>query len=266
MDSETPLYREAEGLWHPAPETKGPFPGQHAGAVAGLLAGAMERWAAEQWSVEGDAGMGVQFALYLLRPVPVEPLAVEIETVQTGRRVAVLRAKLACKGKLAATADMAFIRGLEVPALGPLAEEPRDPEAAPPFDLWPYAESPWYADVTELRQEAPGELGSDPARTIWLRARRPVLADAGPMARVAALADWISGLTRPDSPLDPKVAGFPNVDLTVHLARAPEGAWIGAEGTPLWHEGGHGLTATLLRDARGVIGRAAQSVVLLPLD
>ena len=85
------------------------------------------------------------------------------------------------------------------------------------------------------------------------------------MARTAALADWISGLTRPDSPLEPRVGGFPNVELTVHLARAPEGDWIGAEGRPLWHGGGHGLTATLLRDAGGIVGRAAQSVVLLPL-
>ena len=38
-----------------------------------------------------------------------------------------------------------------------------------------------------------------------------------------------------------------------------------AEGRPLWHGGGHGLTATLLRDAGGIVGRAAQSVVLLPL-
>jgi acyl-coenzyme A thioesterase PaaI-like protein len=257
--TDAPLYREAEGLWHPAPETKGPFPGQHAGAVAGLLAGCMERWAAENWNQDGDAGIGVQLALYLLRPVPVEPLTVEVEAVQTGRRVAVLRSTLTCKGKTAATAEMAFVRGLEVPSLGELPEEPRAPEAAPPFDLWRYAESPWYADACELRQEA-GD-----AHTIWIRPRRPVLPDAGPMARVAALADWISGLTRPDSPLDPKVAGFPNVDLTVHLARAPQGEWIGFEGTPLWHAGGHGLTATVARDARGVIGRAAQSVVLLPL-
>ena len=255
-----PLYREAEGLWHPAPETKGPFPGQHAGPVAGLLAGTMERWAAEHWTHEGEAGMGVQFALYLLRPVPVEPLAVEIEALQTGRRAAMLRATLSCKGKLAATADMALLRPLEVPSLGPLEAEPRDPEAAPPFDLWRYAESPWYADACELRQDAAAP------HAIWLRARRPVIDGAGPMARTAALADWISGLTRPDSPLEPRVGGFPNVDLTVHLARAPEGEWIGAEGTPLWHGGGHGLTATLLRDARGVIGRAAQSVVLLPIE
>ena len=258
--TEAPLYREAEGLWHPAPETKGPFPGQHAGAVAGLLAGCMERWAAENWASEGDSGMGVQLALYLLRPVPVEPLTVEIEPLQAGRRVAVLRATLTCKGKTAATADMAFIRGQKITALGKLPEERRMPESAPPFDLWPYAESPWYADACEIRQEA------NAARTIWIRPRRPVLPGAGPMARTAALADWISGLTRPDSPLAPQVAGFPNVDLTVHLARAPEGEWIGFEGRPLWHDGGHGLTATLVRDASGVIGRTAQTVILLPLD
>lgn len=263
METAAPLYREAEGLWHPAPETKGPFPGQHAGAVAGLLAGCMERWAAAHWAGgEDSAGAGhpAQFALYLLRPVPVEPLAVEIEAIQTGRRVAVLRAQLSCKGKLAAFAELALIRGLEIPTLGPLPEEPRDPASAPPFDLWRYAESPWYADACELRQEA------EPPHTIWMRARRPAIAAPGPMARTAALADWISGLTRPDGPIDPKVGGFPNVDLTVHLARAPQGDWIGAEGTPLWHGGGHGLTATVLRDAGGVIGRAAQSVVLLPLE
>ena len=57
MENQAPLYREAEGLWHPAPETKGPFPGQHAGAVAGLLAGCMERWVAENWAAaEGQGG------------------------------------------------------------------------------------------------------------------------------------------------------------------------------------------------------------------
>ena len=61
----------------------------------------------------------------------------------------------------------------------------------------------------------------------------PVVSPLSPMARVAAHADWLSGLFRPDDPADPAFGGFPNADLTIHLARPPEGEWIGIRGTPI---------------------------------
>lgn len=76
-----------------------------------------------------------------------------------------------------------------------------------------------------------------------------------------ALAEYISridtanGITATRSPEE---WAFPNVDLTVHMYRHPEGEWTGLEATNRWGPAGAGVTSTTLHDLHGPLGRAEQ--------
>ncbi|EFF89683.1 conserved hypothetical protein [Streptomyces sp. e14] len=57
----------------------------------------------------------------------------------------------------------------------------------------------------------------------------------------------------------------PNVDLTVHLHRRPEGGWTGLDTTVVFGPSGQGLTSTVLHDVRGPVGRAEQILTVRPI-
>jgi len=63
-------------------------------------------------------------------------------------------------------------------------------------------------------------------------------------------------------PLDPRRFTFLNPDLSVHLERPFEGEWLGLWARSGAHPEGVGLAESQLFDARGVVGRAAQSLVV----
>ena len=247
----TAIYERDGDTWRPRPEARGPFPGQHGGAVAGALAAAMESAAREV-----DAGAGRQLAMYLLRPVPVEPVDIDVREVRVGGRVAVLAADMRHGGEAVATAHAVFVHDVDIASAPPRGPEPMAPGDAP-FDIGEFTTEPWYGDAVEMR--------ADHAGRIWIRHITPIVSPMGPLSFVASLADWASGMTRPswvDANRD--VAGFPNADLTVHLHRRPDGEWLGIEGTPTWTSDGVGTTTATLYDRRGPLGRSAQSVVLVP--
>ena len=63
---------------------------------------------------------------------------------------------------------------------------------------------------------------------------------------------------------DPRTVAFPNLDLTAHLFRVPEGEWLGFDTPVSFGQQGLGLTSTVLHDARGPIGTLAQALTVRP--
>nr|BFD86320.1 hypothetical protein StreXyl84_57210 [Streptomyces sp. Xyl84] len=58
---------------------------------------------------------------------------------------------------------------------------------------------------------------------------------------------------------------FPNVDLTVHLHRRPEGRWTGLDTTVVFGPAGQGITSTVLHDVHGPVGHAQQILTVRPV-
>jgi hypothetical protein len=110
----------------------------------------------------------------------------------------------------------------------------------------------WFGD--------PWKLG--PGR-VWMRLQMPLLPGepATPLARVAAVADFGNGVSA-SLPFDRFL--FINADLTIHLARAPQGEWIGLDARTHLSPGGVGLSESVLHDEDGPIGRAFQTLVVQP--
>jgi len=247
------IYERDGDRWVPGPEAKGPFPGQHGGAVAGVLAASLEAEAARL-----GAGIALQCSTVLLRPAPVEPCVVSVSTVRAGGRVTVLSAALSIGDKGYALGQAIFVRPQDV-GHWPLPEttlyEPSDAELFPRRTK--SGSVPWFRDTVEIRQVD---------GTFWLRSVKPLLLPPSPMARVCTHADWASGLSRRDTLDSPMVAGFPNADLSVHLGREPRGEWVGLRPRSAWYANGMGMADTEILDIYGSVGRACHTLILVPME
>jgi hypothetical protein len=107
--------------------------------------------------------------------------------------------------------------------------------------------------------------GWEPGRgRVWLRTDVDLVAGepSSPLARYAGLIDTANGVA---VRADPTTMLFPNTDLTVHLVRRPVGPWLGLDTTVTFGPDGVGLTASVLHDVVGPVGRAAQTLTLRPL-
>jgi hypothetical protein len=97
----------------------------------------------------------------------------------------------------------------------------------------------------------------------WLRFRAPLIEGETPtpLQRVAAAADFGNGVS---AALDWLQHLFINPDLTIYLARLPRGEWVGLDSRTTVEGDGVGLATSVLHDAEGQIGHAAQALVVGP--
>jgi hypothetical protein len=77
------------------------------------------------------------------------------------------------------------------------------------------------------------------------------------LQRVLAVADSGNGIS---GTLDMRRWWFINPELTVHLAREPEGEWICLDARTSIEPGGAGLATSTLSDLRGPVARGAQTL------
>jgi hypothetical protein len=254
--------------------TRGPWdPGaQHAGPPAALIGREVERLAA-------DSPMQVGRITYeILRPVPIAHLRVEAEIVRPGRRVQMFEATLRADDEVlvrargwrlrvgetdlpdgVASAEPATVPARSDQVLAP-ASAPPGPEGRTGGRFFETGQSVGYHTAMDYRFVTGGFLEPGPA-TVWMRMRRPLVAgeEPTPLQRVLTAADSGNGIS---AALDWRRYIFINVDLSVHLSRLPEGEWVGLDAITLPERTGLGLTDTALFDARGPIGRAAQTLVV----
>jgi hypothetical protein len=97
--------------------------------------------------------------------------------------------------------------------------------------------------------------------TLWTRLRVPVVEgeNPSPMQRAAAASDYGNGVSRV---LDFERYLFINPDLTVALAREPEGEWICLDAVSRLSLEGFGQAESQLFDATGPVGRAVQPLLV----
>jgi hypothetical protein len=239
--------------------TRGPWdPGaQHAGPPAALVGRAIERATPAGWFVG-------RITFEILRPVPIAPLRVEVETLRPGRSVELVEAILRDREGEALVRARAWRlaeRGAEIPAGLPQGA-PAVPgvERGEPGPFFDTGQDVGYHTAMEYRFVEGGFLEPGPA-TVWMRMLHPLVAgeDPTPLQRVLTAADSGNGVS---ATLDLARFIFINVDLTIHLHRLPAGEWVCLDAITVPQPNGVGLADSALHDERGPIGRALQTLLV----
>jgi Thioesterase-like superfamily len=253
--SDEPVFRRDGDRYVPSEHARGPWDpdAQHGGAPAALLAEALR----------ADGMLVARLTYEFLRPVPLDPLTVEVRVVRPGRRLQLVEADLLEDG-----APVVRARAVRLaPGSVTLPARP-DAQAVPggapqdavraPFPGEAEDAAGFHRTAMEIRFEPGTDYGRGPAR-VWFRFARALIDDEppSPLALAAAAADFGNGVSRV---LDFGSHLFVNVDLTIHLHREPAGPWVLLDARSVVEQHGSGLAASGLYDERGPIGLAAQSL------
>ncbi|KQT31268.1 acyl-CoA thioesterase [Sphingomonas sp. Leaf412] len=240
----------AAGPWHPGL--------QHGGAPSALVAHAAEQ-------VPTLAPMRIaRVTVELLRPVPVDAIHAETEVLREGKKIQLVQVRLLHDGIEVVRAIVLRVRVADLPLPGGAAMPAVDssPDDVAPDDTFrgPTPGVPNFGANFEIRRIRGGfgQLGPGQA---WFRQHRATILDAptSPVMRAMAVADFSNGI----APVLPFADWtFLNADLTVSLARPPEGEWIFTDAETWAGEDGQGLAMTRLADRRGYFARAVQSLLL----
>ena len=229
----------------------------HGGAPSALFATVCET------HDPGPAAFVARLTVELMRPVPLAPLELKVRTIRPGRKVQWIEAMLVADEQEVARATVLRIRSEDVDTSGsvhPQVDAPPSPDAID-AQRFPFGEGAigfWNVHDVRLVKGSWMEPGPGIA---WFRLKCPVIAgeDLSPIARVAAAADFGSGVS---SPVRLTNANAINPELTVHVHRHPAGEWVCLESGSWAQPHGVGMADTRLHDERGVIGRGVQSLLV----
>ena len=258
MSAPAAVYVPDGDGYRPTEFARGPWDpdAQHGGAPSALLARELEREA-------GDLGI-VRLTYEFLRPVPLGPLTISTREVRPGRRARLLEATLAAAGTPVCRAlGLALARPQGAAPAVPPATDPLPPPGGVEPSGSPPGERPTFGgDAIELRFVR-GEFAVPGPAAAWLRFRMPLVEGETPtpLQRVAAAGDFGNGVS---AALDWLEHVFINPDLTIYLARPPRGEWVGLDSATVVETDGVGLATSVLHDADGAIGHAAQALVVGP--
>ncbi|WP_019202828.1 thioesterase family protein [Tsukamurella sp. 1534] len=229
---------------------------QHIAPPMGLLAHAVER---DRDARRSDGLRLARLSYDILGTLPMEPVEVDVRVMRPGRTIELVEASLSHGGRIALTLrawlldtrDTTVLDGTAFDRIPPADQMPEwDPST-----VWPGG---YIASAQARRvQTAPGRAA------YWVRSDVALLADefVGPVARAARIFDIANGMT---VRADPKDVAFPNLDLTAHLFREPEGDWLGFDTRVSAGPVGAGLTDSVIHDTTGAIGKVSQIQTVRP--
>lgn len=239
----------AQGAWNPHE--------QHMAPVSGLLAHELE-----QFQPRPELRMA-RVSYEILGLIPGGEFEIVTTMLRPGRTIELVQAELVADGRVAVRAAAWRMLRSDTSAIAAIEDErmPGVAQASGPLDLshWSggYIQS---IDVRSLPDHAPGRGRA------WLRPRHPLLAGVpfSNLARLIGVTDTTNGIA---TRVKPGAGGyaFPNLDLQLHLYRAPEGEWLGLQNSVSFGDDGIGLTSTVLHDETGPFGRAEQILTLRAL-
>ena len=239
--------------------TAGPWTerAQHGGPPAALLGRAIEA-VTEPGRVVG------RFAMDLLGPIPVGPLALAARVVRPGRTVALVEAAM---DDLGSGRTVARAQAWTFPAsdagpvqdLTPLPHTPAQGRHEEPPATWNRV---GYLDSVEWRW-IEGAVTRQGPGTVWMRPAVPLVPgeEMSGLQRLLTCVDSASGVS---AAVDADTWGFLNTELTVHVHRAPVGEWIGVDARTVIGPSGLGTVSAQLHDLDGHTGRATQALTVRP--
>jgi hypothetical protein len=240
----------AGGAWNPETEV-------HFSPLGGLIVHAMDLHRGERNSALARVSFDI------LGFLGTDDCEIHVETVRPGRTIELVEAVASIGGRPAVRARAWYLADFDTSTVegGAPAALPA-PESVAASTLMTDRWRGGFIASLEVRPvgaPAPGRA------TAWLSSEHTVVADE-PISGHAAfisLVDTANGIAVRESPAE---WAFPNVDLTIHLSRQPDPAWVGLDTSVTFGPSGHGITATVLHDEQGAVGVAHQMLTIRPLS
>jgi len=254
------LFERDGNRYVPTPLARGPWSPKalHGGAPGALFATVCEM------HDPGPAAFVARLTIELMRPVPLAPLELRVRTIRPGRKVQWIEALLLDEREHeVARATVLRVRSDDVDTSGavhPDVEDPPGPDSVP-SQKFPFGEGAvGFWNVHDVRLARGSWMQPGPG-TAWFRLKCPVIAGEpiAPIARVAAAADFGSGVSNPVRLTN---ANAINPELTVHVHRHPVGEWVCLDSGAWAQPHGVGMAESRLFDERGVIGRGVQTLLV----
>lgn len=239
----------AGGAWDPDE--------QHFSPLGGLIVHAIDRHLAAR----PDNGLVLaRIGFDILGRLALDACEIRVETIRPGRTIELIEAVALIADRPVVRARAWFLASCDTSAVaGGAADRLTPPDARVPgslTDVWPggYIAS---LDVRPLAPPLPGRATAWVSTPLDLVAGEP----ASALASYIALVDTANGIAVRQPPT---AWLFPNVDLTLHLHRQPEGHWTGLDTTVVFGPTGQGITSTVLHDITGPVGHAQQILTIRP--
>ncbi len=236
----------------PRPEARGPWSPDmlHGRLLAGLAARAVEH------ELGDDELQPARLTVDLFKAVGLEPLTCTTTVTRRGGRVRAAEVSITVGGAEAARASALLLRR---------GEAPDNPVPSSPAwgDLGPEAVEDPPVDSGSIIRFLPGKgFGAPGVRRAWTREDRPLVdgEELSPFTRVALVADFANPLGNSGGHgLD-----YINADLTLYVARLPDGEWIGIESAEHVAAAGVATSTCRLHDRTGPLGTTTVAAVLTP--
>lgn len=238
--------------------------GQHGGAFAALVAGHVES------TVPTLADMEVsRLTVEIFRVIPLADLRIETEVTREGKRIQSVEARVYDPGDtLLSVVTVQRLRRADLPVpddakppAGDLGHpDEADGEIGDAWGVGDAGKTMFHRNAMEVREVFGGFSDKGPGG-VWMRLKVPIVAgvEPTPLQRVVATADFCNGVSRG---LDFSSWVFMNPDLSVHVARYPNGDWIGLSAESGYGDLGRGVATGTLWDLDGWLGRSTQSLYL----
>ncbi|WP_284977989.1 thioesterase family protein [Arthrobacter sp. fls2-241-R2A-200] len=236
----------AQGAWNPEE--------QHMAPASGILADALVRHEPRE-----DVRIA-RISYEILGLIPGGEFQVSTSTLRPGRTIELIQAELSARGRVAIRAAAWRMITSDTSAVAAVEDRPLPaPDECKPWDgaiVWPGG----YIRSLEMRVAEGHRPGSG---RVWIRSEHPLTdkEDSSDLARLMGLVDTANGIAARVPPGQGSYI-FPNVDLQIHMYRAPSGEWLGLDNEVSFGSDGIGLTSTVLHDINGPFGRAEQILTL----
>jgi hypothetical protein len=229
----------------------------HLSPLAGLIVHAIDGYRAAR----PETGLILSRISYdILGRLANDVCDVRVETIRPGRTIELLEATLSILGRPAIRARAWMLSTFDTTAVAGGADDALpDPDTVAPWPMtsvWPGG----YIASLDVRPVVPVEPGR---ATAWVSTANALVEgeEASALASYVALIDTANGLAARQPP---NAWLYPNVDLTIHLHRQPEGRWVGLDSTAVFGPTGQGVTSSVLHDLAGPVGRAQQMLTVRP--
>ena len=238
----------AQGAWNPHE--------QHMAPATGVLVHELERFAPRE-----DMRMA-RISLDIHGLIHGGEFEVKTRMIRPGRTIELIEAEMVSQGRTCIVARGWRLKTLDSTPVAAL----EDPEVMSPESLGPFVGmAPWpggYIEALDFR----AANGHRPGKgVVWMRNHLEMVqgVPTTDFVRLMGMVDTANGVAPRVEP-GPASWMFPNVDLQIHMYRAPAGQWLGIEAQQSYGTDGIGLTSAVLHDVHGPFGRSEQILTVRP--